>query len=380
MFLRYPFSYFFKLRIVNSLVILLFFESTTLLNPHPQPMNPILQQTLSAIGKAENQDYILDPASHAELYEKSLPELAATLKGSNLAVEVDEYKRFDQQAIEAQKRYKKYSYWARVSTFVTAIFSSALLMSTSALLLFDLEPEVADKIQRIGVSFFSLGGLLLGAGATIVINWIRNGNLLEDWMKARSNAEEHRLGYFDQVANLGKNETSSLALAKLEYFRRYQLEIQKNYYEVKSTQLKNRGRNALLWVTISAGIVAVLNGLAGAFGADPESSGWTSLAGLALMVQAYSLMLNTRELSEQNQRNASRYENTRRILARLYGKLDEVRSEIIAGQLDILPKFVEAVHEPISTEHRQWLEDAEKRNSAISRLDEALVANKTSPK
>jgi hypothetical protein len=53
-------------------------------------------------------------------------------------------------------------------------------------------------------------------------------------------------------------------------------------------------------------------------------------------------------------------------------KLDEVRKKINEGNKEILLNFIEAVHEPLSVEHRQWLMGFGDKFSAIGRLEQEL--------
>ena len=126
--------------------------------------------------------------------------------------------------------------------------------------------------------------------------------------------------------------------------------------------------------------MAIINGSVAVLSGGQGNTGWTALAGVALMVQAYSNMRNNQELSEQNQRNATRYDNTRSVLVRLYSRLDEVREGITEGRHELLPEYVAAVHEPLSNENRQWLKEMDLKNSAIGKLEEDLASLKEKPK
>ena len=52
------------------------------------------------------------------------------------------------------------------------------------------------------------------------------------------------------------------------------------------------------------------------------------------------------------------------------GRLDEVRAAVAGGDLEVLDGFVDAVHEGLSAEHRQWTEDVGQIGSAIDKLSE----------
>ncbi|MEM6261917.1 MAG: hypothetical protein AAGI38_05375 [Bacteroidota bacterium] len=332
------------------------------------------QAIIDAIGESAGQDYILDPEGHQALYRESLPALAAVLGRSSVQVHAKEYATYDTQAGEAQTEYKKYARRARNFTFFTAIVSALLVMIPGVFELFDISKDVREVISPKLVIGLSLLGVV-GAGlASIALGQIRSRKLLMGWMERRSKAEELRLLYFDAVTDLEgvAADATEAVLMRLEYFRRYLLEEQKNYYTIRSQQLEKRADMLLGIVAWTTGLVAIINGSISVLSGGGNSTGWTSLAGLALIVQAYSSMRNQQELSEQNQRNAARYEGTRSILARLYGRLDAVREAIANGKHELLPEFVAAVQEPLSNENRQWLKEMDRKNSAIGKLEAEL--------
>ncbi len=68
---------------------------------------------------------------------------------------------------------------------------------------------------------------------------------------------------------------------------------------------------------------------------------------------------------------------TRRALSELHGELDEVRQRIFTGEASVLDRFVEAVHEQLSLEHRQWTETFKHSSAALVRLEQELQAAKS---
>jgi len=52
--------------------------------------------------------------------------------------------------------------------------------------------------------------------------------------------------------------------------------------------------------------------------------------------------------------------------------VDDVRDTTRKGETDALIAFVDAVHEQLLAEHRQWLQGQERQEAVIGKLDEAL--------
>ena len=331
-----------------------------------------MEELISKIGQNEENDYILDLEAHQNLYRSSLPKLYDILSSSELSTFASEYQTFDQQAIDAQKLYKTNTKRSRIFTFLTALFSSLLIVAGGI----NLDSTLGNEAAKYIVVILSLLGAASSALVTVYLVLIRDGKLLLKWMEKRAMAEEYRLLYFDKVTQLPEEiqeeEKVEQSLIRLEYFRRFQLNIQRNYYSNRSSQLSKRGNQAIINAAWIAGGVAFLDGLASAFGLVEEDLAWVILGGLALVGTAVGSMITNRELTEQNQRNALRYDNTRSVLVRLYARLDQVREGIQKGKVELLGRFVKAVHEPLSNEHRQWLENMGKTHSAIGELEELL--------
>jgi len=64
-----------------------------------------------------------------------------------------------------------------------------------------------------------------------------------------------------------------------------------------------------------------------------------------------------------------RYRITANVLAKVAEKYSSVQKALASGQDPvILLHFVDAVHEQLSLEHRQWTEDAAEINTAFAQL------------
>lgn len=338
-------------------------------------MNKIepIEKAKQSIGDNRPDDYIINPTKHAEQFKEIAPELANILDSSDVKVAAQEYEDLDKEAIESQKEFKKQSNRAHWSMFFTTFFSASLAISASWSALFHIDERITGYI----IVFFALGSALFAAATGICIRQIRYWKLLEKWMENRAKAEEKRLSYFYKIVNNKAKKKSSplLNLLKLEYFRRFQLDVQTSYYHVRSSQHEKSAKKYLSCSIYAMGLVTFLNVLAGSLGffSNPQL---TALAVLALLSQTFATILTNIESVNQDRRNAERYKRTRSALLNLNAKLDEVRTEIHKGNSKILTNFIEAVNEPLSAEHRQWLASFEDRFSAIGRLEQQLKKTK----
>jgi hypothetical protein len=159
---------------------------------------------------------------------------------------------------------------------------------------------------------------------------------------------------------------------KLEYFRRYQLDVQLAYYDRRGRQHRDSADRTLTIGGFAAALAAVASGSAGIV-ASIEAP-WAALAALGVIGTALAAFAATREAVNQDRRNAERYGRTLSALEILRGRLDDVRGGVLAGSQEVLDDYVAAVHEQLSLEHREWLSGAESTRSAIGKMDETLAA------
>jgi len=96
------------------------------------------------------------------------------------------------------------------------------------------------------------------------------------------------------------------------------------------------------------------------------------LAALGTVGAAVAAVANRREELNQDERNAERYQRAYLALSHIREKHTDVQQAVAHGHSDILLKYVAAVHDQLSLEHRQWQKDTEAMNSAIRELAESL--------
>jgi hypothetical protein len=330
----------------------------------------LIETAETAIGAGETGDYSLTLTTHAASLEAKAPALCKILHGSRLKTCASEFERKDLEARKAQSIFKKVAGKANLAVFVTSCLSAALLV------------VAAFEGKSLGL-FVLLGccGIVSGALATMWLFEVRQGNLFQTWMNRRARAETERLNYFELATQPREDSQGSeipLPLLQLEYFRRYQLEVQRRFYLQRSQDHKKAADGMLTLSAYAAGLGALAIGFAGILGGVLGSK-WASLAGLTTVASALSTFASTREALSQDRRNEELYSKMNDALAELEGKLDEVRDAAAQGDRESLKQFVAAVHEQLSLEHKQWLDASENTQASLANLDKALAQARSKP-
>ena len=316
------------------------------------------------IGSGSPDDNGLSPLEHAAQLKTSAPKLAAILTRSAPVELARQYAEADTEALVAERTFKRWVIRANRAVLGTATVS-ALLMAVALL-----AGRLGGLTQTILI-VLALMGVATGGFASMSLFRVKEGRLLEDWMTARARAETKRLSYFSYIVNSSVGPLDpQLELLKLEYFRRYQLDLQLAFYRTRRSGHRNSAERTL---DISAGsvlVAAIASGAAGVLGA--LRSEWAALGSLAVFGAALQAFAAARESLNQDRRNAERYDNTAQALLGLRERLDDVRVGIAAGATSLLGEYVAAVQDQLSLEHRQWLEGAENMEAAVARLEKAL--------
>lgn len=330
--------------------------------------NQLITAAMDAIGEGEKDDYVIAPTKHADQHAGKAPALARILRRSELSAIARLYEEKDTEAKQAQFVFKRTAGRANWAVFLTAFFSALLLMTVP---LATLLAGIVNQLQILLVSCGFLSGML----GSVWLFKIREGRQLERWMTARAAAEIQRIKYFKLATTLkddGKDSSIPLPLLQLEYFRRYQLDVQRAYYrrrgadhERATDSLLTLGAFAAAGAPVATGIGGLLRG-----GLGPE---WVSIAGLAVIATALSQFASAKEAVSQDRRNMDRYRITLEALESLSGKLDDVRMAAALGERDLLNKFIAEIHDQLSLEHRQWLKSSEGVTESIAKLEGDLA-------
>ena len=328
-----------------------------------------IQLAKSLLGAGKSDDYVISPTTHAEEFKEKAPELSGILNSSAVQITASQYEREDEDAIDAQKVFKKTFYRANRTVWITAILTSLILVVGI------LATFLPDTIERGLLVALSLGSVITGALASRDIFLMKQGHLLEAWMSKRALAETHRLDYFESVANEpapgGATDPSHLSLLKLEYFRRFQLDVQRAYYNKRGEQHADEAARIMSYSSWAVAGAAVATGSAGVL-VGLFDAHFAAIAALGSVFTGLSTFLSMKEAIFQDRRNAERYGRTSQVLEDLYKRLDDVRNAVLKQGNGPLNSFIEAVHEQLSLEHRQWLGDLSKARGAFHRLEKTL--------
>jgi len=321
------------------------------------------------IGAGKDTDYVIAPTQHADEFKAKAPDLSDILSSSAVKAAATNYEDNDRDAKVAQVEFKRVFSRSNKTVLVTAVLI-ALVTATGVLTPWPV-PEALAKVLLI---VLGVASVLTGALAAYDLNTLRQGNLFKDWMSTRALAETARLEYFSTVAKsaaAGGAGDVPVDLLKLEYFRRFQLDVQRNFYRERSRQHRQEAKRTLAYSGFAIAGAAVVTGLAGTLGFI--STKFAAFAALGTACTAFSVFASMRDQVYQDQRNAERYGRTAQALQGITAKLDDVRKGVKEAGQEPLLGFIEAVHEQLSLEHRQWLGQQTDAESAFTRLQDTLT-------
>jgi hypothetical protein len=307
----------------------------------------IWRQSKTAVGEDDpNSDWILEPEKHAAALPAESGPLKRVLQRRAITGIMKRYREADRRAGECQKAYKTNGSRAIVLGTIAVVAGGFALY-------FDERSWIFASAGHY--SFLTLQVLAIAAAAYFAFLWSR-GEPYKKWMEQRSLAESARIALFDTVCGVEDEHSGAdeidLGPLQLEYFRRYQLDVQLRYYEGRADELEATSRKFLKSGAGVAAFSALATAAATAFGGIAVLSALAALALLA--VPAIAGALGSLQLLHEGKRNAIRYRNTHSHLEAIAGELDTVRCKVAAGDRPALLAFVGAVNDQISVEHREW--------------------------
>lgn len=330
-------------------------------------MHGITQAAIEAIGGGEADDWRLRPERHAADMRPEAGALKRILERADFADLIAVYNAGDRAAGAYQARFKLLAGWSAALSFLSILSASALLIVFG----FDRSnhPLIITALQIAAGGGVALSFVLSLIGSTL--------RPFEKWMTARAEAEHARATLFNEVVAAEETPREGelpLAPLKLEYVRRYQLDVQRHYYGGRGEQHRAAVRRSALWRLIALLLVV---GAAVPFIASLLGVSWRELlglgrdfadaasapeletrvfVGLSLIGGALQGLLAARLLMGQDERNATRYAATLSNLEALSKRpLDEARAAAVDGRSEALLGFVALVQEQISSEHREWV-------------------------
>ncbi|MEQ8405947.1 MAG: hypothetical protein RKE49_12685 [Oceanicaulis sp.] len=331
---------------------------------------------VNAIGAYETtEEWRLEPERHAGSLPPSAGALARILQRPELKGLMAQFTHADTQAKAAQTRYK------RLGKASIAGNAAAILLGAVGLA----GPDVAEAAGvalpaswSSAVASVQFAFIIVAMAAAWLIIKTRP---FDAWMRARAIAETCRMELFAVVTeaqeDVREGELPLLPL-QLEYFRRYQLGTQLDYYAARGSQHR-RAAGARAWrkdlyaalgslslapVTVGAAML-IDPQIAARLGemlqrADARLLSEPLIGSALVMVGLFAPALlsaaGALSLLSQDRRNASRYEATFDNLAhlsRVY--LDAARVAAARGDRETVDEFLDAVNAQISSEHQEWI-------------------------
>ncbi|MHC4864799.1 MAG: hypothetical protein ACYTEX_11985 [Planctomycetota bacterium] len=327
----------------------------------------LIREAEDAIGRDDPEDYRIQPTVFSKKLASSAPELSAVLGHSSLTETAKRYEEQDAKALTTQELFKRLSKCSTWAVFV-ATTAAALLASLKAI-----SPNDPGLLLRSVFVLLGLCSLVGGSLAAFILYRVNRERLLQGWMSSRAAAESERLGYFNRlVRRVTERDAkhSRLLLLCLEFIRRYQLAVQQNYYRDRGASHRDSRRKTVVTGAIAAAILAVG---AGGFGI------WSSinpivlpLAALGTIGAALTIVASRREELTQDERNAERYQRTYETLSSIRELHSDVQQVVARGNSEVLVQYVNAIHEQLSLEHRQWLAETEAMDSTVKELNSSL--------
>ncbi len=308
---------------------------------------------IKALGLSQPDDWILKPDQHADFLPDEAAQLVAILRSSKINTIITKYKDADEKAIHAQKKYKLFSKFGISSASAAALLGAVLLFLKSSSDPGTFLYNVGENYERLILSAEAIAIALTASFSYL----LKHDKYFIKWMNQRAKAETERIRLFETVCfhkcpDLNKNNCIELYQLQLEYFRRYQLEVQLSYYKGRSEQHE---KAASKLISVGGGItffIVLATAMTGVF------DNGEIIAALALMGIAAPVILSAHgnlKLISQDERNSIRYTNTYDRLLELEGNLSDVRNKISNGDQDELINFVNLVNNEISVEHREWI-------------------------
>lgn len=331
-------------------------------------------QAIQAIGKQAPDDWLLAPEDHAGTLPAEAGPLQRILESTALDAVMRRFRHADEDAGRHQAEFKRFGRAEAWLTAVAAILGALVLWASSALA----QEPGWEKFAGVAATVLVVLQAVAVGGAALSKFRLKSGGPFEKWMLWRTEAESARIDFFEAVCGLRQTavpqtvEPGELPLLplQLEYFRRYQLEVQINYYRGRGRQHEEAASRLLGFGGAVAFIGALLATLAA--GVAKVGSPVEVLAALGVITPALMAAHNSLANLGQDERNAVRYRTTLLHLLRRLEELDAARRDALRGDRERVHEFIRRANSVISVEHSQWSEElhaGEKRRSEAGQGD-----------
>lgn len=325
----------------------------------------VSDQARQAVGSDAPQDWQLRPRAHAYKMDDAAGPLKRILTRESVEEIIEAFEDSDRAATRARNTYKGLAGWSARFSFIAMLLAGTVLLMKATSIGLD------DYVWT--VTIFQGAALLLSFSLSLIVGRLRP---FDRWMRERASAEHERFTLFTTVFAAEEQERGGelpLLPLKLEYFRRYQLDVQRKYYRERGNEHARAVRRAT-WLRVFATLLILaacfpvisnffgigqsvwLNGLGlPDWSRDPDLQQRLFIA-MSTVGAALQGLLAALHLMNQDERNAARYQSTSDNLETLASKpLDEARTAAAAGDSFTVETFIALVNEQISSEHREWV-------------------------
>jgi hypothetical protein len=316
--------------------------------------NAVTEAATQAIGAGTDDDWVLALEAHASELPPEAGALRRVLERSEIQEIIRRYMQADRRALKAQARYHlagKIGVWARVGALT---IGAVALVVAGATWLSPVEKTALIVLQAVALATSYLSAY-----------WIKRRRSFLRWMEARGEAELARTAFFDAVTAADEpTRGAELALAPLqiEYFRRYQLDVQKAFYTGRGRQhLADARRSSFLRYALLALVALAAVAVVRALGVTDVFNDWNNV-GLQRLIIAFMTVASAIQsafadvsLMELNERNAARYAATAANLGDIEAKaLAPARAAAAESKKGDMLSFCASVNDELGAEHRAW--------------------------
>lgn len=301
------------------------------------------------------------------------PQLAGILQSSEVAAEIELWRRQDEAAQGQQSRLMREATAANVCLLLAGVLSGFVLAGAAGRTF--LESWWGGLTDNL-VLWLGILTLILGALAAMFGHIARDQDRLGRWRTQRGAAEVAKLGAFRAIAQRAAADGQACATYALAVVDRHLLTDQRLWLAAAA----KRHRRSSEWTSIWGGIataLAFVGGSGAVIGGFEPGKAWVALAGvIGAAVAAYAA---NREALRRDRANADRYEKTQAVLDGLAARADAIALEIAGGKPEALVAFTEAVAEPLAAEHKDWLEGSTQTEAALAGLQGKLDEMRSAP-
>ena len=305
------------------------------------------------LGADSADDWKLEPTEHAARLKPEAVALKRVLETEHVKEITDRYDRADKAAAEHQSSYKKYGRLEIYLGTAAAILGAIVLSMADSV-----DPTATYNYFR---DFLLLAQIFCAAGVIGVKYLLQHQQPFIKWNESRSIAETARIELFETVCSLTERKWEDvqkdggvpLLPLQLEYFVRYQLDVQLIFYDKRGEQHRKAAQK---YVSFGAVVTFIAALAAALIGVSYDIGDGVSIASMAALVAPILMMAQTNHSRlNQDERNGARYEITYAHLMKVRGDLlDAARSGAAIGNEAPVHAFIRAADDVISVEHSQW--------------------------